>query len=289
MLTRKFLPIAILIACSSVLAAQDHSKQSQVPSKERSALVELFKATSGDHWTKNEGWKSPEGTECDWYGVQCESVAAGNEQHVTGLDLQDNNLIGSVPSSLTELQFLTELNLHGNQISGKLPAIVISKFLSGDLQVVGNTGLVTDISTVDVEVYPSALLCGDRRTVISSDLKVIQYIKRCRNASRNDRTTFCEVRHGQTWSGEYMRLGAMIEKSGFRELKHEYDRNITDGTFVSTHVMFAKANQSVVNYANAAPLNLWSIEKAIEGLAAQVEWDKTSRIERCPRWSDSVR
>jgi len=289
MLAKRFVLIVIAFFCSSVLVAQNHPKHRQVPSQERIALLELFKATSGEHWTKNVGWKGAEGTECDWYGVQCELLGDDREQHVTGLDLENNNLVGSVPSSLTELHLLMWLNLHGNKIAGKLPETVITKFLSGDLHFIGESGLVTDISAVDMEVNPSALLCGDRRTRISSDLKVTQYIKRCRNASRDDRVTYCEVRHGQTWLAEYTRLAAMIERNGFKDLKKEYDRNITDGTFVSTHVTSARATQSVVNYANAAPLNLWAIEKAIEGLASQAEWERPSKVAECPRWSDSER
>jgi formate hydrogenlyase transcriptional activator len=39
-----------------------------------------------------------------------------------------------------------------------------------------------------------------------------------------------------------------------------------------------------LNYAGAGPFQLWTIERAIVGVAASAEWEKTSKREQCPRW-----
>ncbi|MCB0234581.1 MAG: Two component regulator three Y domain protein, partial [Anaerolineae bacterium] len=54
-------------------------------------------------------------TPCSWYGVTC---TAG---HVTTLDLQDNNLTGSLPGQLSNLPNLQHLLLLRNELSGAIP------------------------------------------------------------------------------------------------------------------------------------------------------------------------
>ncbi|KAL7543754.1 hypothetical protein ACHAXR_013446 [Thalassiosira sp. AJA248-18] len=52
--------------------------------------------------------------ECDWWGVTC-----GNDR-VTGLDMNDNTLIGEIPAEIAKLN-LTLLSLKGNCLIGTLP------------------------------------------------------------------------------------------------------------------------------------------------------------------------
>ena len=40
---------------------------------------------------------------------------------LTSLDLEDNQLVGSIPSELGNLSHLTSLNLGGNQLTGVIP------------------------------------------------------------------------------------------------------------------------------------------------------------------------
>ena len=80
------------------------------------ALVGLYNATDGKDWTNNENWLSqaPLGA---WYGVSTDV-----DGRVTELDLSDNNLSGSLPSSLSKLEDLKNLNLEGNSgLLGPLP------------------------------------------------------------------------------------------------------------------------------------------------------------------------
>lgn len=41
---------------------------------------------------------------------------------------------------------------------------------------------------------------------------------------------------------------------------------------------------AVSDYADSGRLELWGVERAIEGLASDLEVKKTSRLEKCPGW-----
>jgi hypothetical protein len=282
MTLKKTLLIALLLSIRLLLAAQEHANQAQIPSNERAALIALFESTGGDKWKHHDHWQGAEGTECDWYGVEC---SHDKDNHVTSLDLTDNGLVGSVPQTLSDLKQVQWLVLSGNRLSGKLPQGIIERLLDGRLDVVADPSLITQTLEIDFEVRASSLLCGQHRIVMRSDMTIARYEKRCRNAFKNDRRTYCEVKQGRVWSGDFIRMGAQIEKSGFTSLKTDYDRNVTEGTYASTRVTTTGGGYSVVNYANAGPLSLWTIEKAIEGVSAAAEWEEPSRRTECPRWT----
>lgn len=111
---------------------------SEIPASECQALDALFNATSGGNWGNHTDWFVTT-TPCSWYGVSC------TESHVTSIVLDSNqlsgNLIdlsglseleilsfsrnqlnGSLPDELGQLDKLQELNLSYNQLSGSVPA-----------------------------------------------------------------------------------------------------------------------------------------------------------------------
>ena len=79
------------------------------------ALVALYNDTGGDSWTDNSGWLT-DSPLCDWYGVNC-----NEEDRVSFLVLYYNNLIGTIPSELGNLENLTGLNFPHNQLTGPIP------------------------------------------------------------------------------------------------------------------------------------------------------------------------
>lgn len=101
---------------------------------ERLALEGLFNATAGDGWTNAAGWN----TAADlgsWYGV---TVRDGR---VRSLDLPDNGLTGSFPTSLVTLAELQKLDLSANDLAGKLPTDIGHMSSLTTLDVAGNAGL----------------------------------------------------------------------------------------------------------------------------------------------------
>jgi hypothetical protein len=91
----------------------------QKEASDRLALEALFESTSGADWKKP--WKNKDGwmTDADlkdWYGVTVD--AAGR---VTELELTGNDLAGRIPSAIQQLSALQTLNLGGNELSGPIP------------------------------------------------------------------------------------------------------------------------------------------------------------------------
>ena len=78
-------------------------------------LAALYHGTNGPNWTNNTNWLSgePFGT---WYGVRTNA-----QGEVISLDLERNNLVGTVPPELGQLANLRDLNLGANALSGVIP------------------------------------------------------------------------------------------------------------------------------------------------------------------------
>lgn len=82
------------------------------------ALKVLYQATNGGAWT-SKTWRigSNAVTSTGWPGVTFDE-----EGHVLAIDLQDNNLSGSLPTEGMEMKSLRTLNLSGNSLSGDVAA-----------------------------------------------------------------------------------------------------------------------------------------------------------------------
>jgi hypothetical protein len=276
-----------------------------IPLEEREALVALYKATGGEHWTHRVGWLGAPGSECHWHGVGCEGDEAVNvvivdldENNLAGaipnelgqlkklrwLNLEKNHLTGAIPGTLGQLQNLEWLALFGNDLSGLVPDPLIQKWLAGPLDISAETSLLTDVSEIDFESSAPAILCATHRIILRLDNSVVSYTERCRAATPNDRATFCEVKDGRISRGEFARLGWLVKKSGFFDLRTKYYRGVTHALFEDTRVTENGKLHAVSNYAGAGPFELWIIQRAIECVAASAEWEKTSTQQKCPRW-----
>ena len=97
-----------------------------IPTSERQALIAFYNATTGDSWSDNRGWKTPPlapdgfampGTEETWAGVM---VDVANST-VTQLNLIYQNLSGSIPSEIGNLEGMQYLDLSGNSLADRSP------------------------------------------------------------------------------------------------------------------------------------------------------------------------
>ena len=84
--------------------------------QQHTALVTFYNQMGGPQWRNSNGWLGDVYSQCSWFGVSCIDGV------VNRISLPDNGLTGEIPSSLTELTTLRELNLEKNSISGSLPA-----------------------------------------------------------------------------------------------------------------------------------------------------------------------
>jgi len=104
------------------------------PLTDREILAIFYEATGGEDWDEDENWLSDEDLD-EWYGVNA------YQGKVSGLSLDDNNLVGTIPPELGGLDELFSLVLWLNKLSGAIPP-ELSKF-SGlrDLMLSRNAGI----------------------------------------------------------------------------------------------------------------------------------------------------
>ncbi|MGD1960337.1 MAG: LamG-like jellyroll fold domain-containing protein [Fulvivirga sp.] len=138
---------------------------------EYAALRDLFESTNGQNWTDNSGWDYPSWKDPatvtfadfnDWFGV---FIMNGD---VVSIEMEGNNLTGTLTESIGQLIELTQLKLGinystatVNQIGGVLPASLgnLNKLLSLDLsrnQIGGSIptsfGNLTSIEEINLEL-----------------------------------------------------------------------------------------------------------------------------------------
>jgi len=82
---------------------------------DRYALMTLYNATNGANWTNNTNWGTNEPLNT-WFGI-----TTNEDGCVTGIDLNNNNLVGTLPSEFDNLPSLLILKLQYNQLSGTIP------------------------------------------------------------------------------------------------------------------------------------------------------------------------
>ena len=83
---------------------------------DQAALEALYDATNGANWSINNNWKTTEPLG-RWFGVSTNS-----DGRVTGLELFNNQLSGTIPGEIGNLSRLAGLTLFGNRLSGTIPA-----------------------------------------------------------------------------------------------------------------------------------------------------------------------
>ena len=82
---------------------------------DRTALMALYNSTGGASWTNNTNWDTNAALNT-WHGVTTRT-----DGRVIVLNLRSNDLVGTIPASLGNLDTLAELNLRGNELSGPIP------------------------------------------------------------------------------------------------------------------------------------------------------------------------
>lgn len=91
----------------------------QVPQSERDALIAFYNATNGDSWTNNTNWNTTNPVST-WYGV------TETNGRVTSINLNSNNLSGTIPESFGNLTELETFSIRINNIYGSLPESIVN-------------------------------------------------------------------------------------------------------------------------------------------------------------------
>lgn len=111
----KHQPTPARVTATQAGTSQEEVVAVKTADSDRAALIALYNATNGPAWTNNENWLGdrPLG---DWHGVEIDT-----EGRVTRLSLDQNNLRGSLPPEIGQLEKLNDLSFRDNRLSGSLP------------------------------------------------------------------------------------------------------------------------------------------------------------------------
>lgn len=115
----KICPLILLLILSYLVYAQCPAVNQH---QDYSELMALYNATDGPNWIINSGWiNGANGTSCDpcadnWYGLVCVN------NRVVKIHMDNNQLTGSLPVEIGDIDFLGFLSLNFNALSGAIPA-----------------------------------------------------------------------------------------------------------------------------------------------------------------------
>ena len=127
---------------------------------QRYAMAVIYHASGGSDWTNNTGWLQ-DSDECSWYDERHPStgeICVNGTRRV--LNLEGNNLVGSLPPEIGMLSNLGALNLAGNELVGPLPSeigfltalrafIVYNNKWTGTIPT--SVGLMTELRVFDID------------------------------------------------------------------------------------------------------------------------------------------
>eukprot|EP01096_Ripella_sp_DP13-Kostka_P003870 TRINITY_DN1585_c0_g1_i4.p2 TRINITY_DN1585_c0_g1~~TRINITY_DN1585_c0_g1_i4.p2 ORF type:complete len:199 (-),score=105.52 TRINITY_DN1585_c0_g1_i4:48-644(-) len=128
-----FATLAVICFAASVQAA--------TPPIFVTALTDLYNSAGGPGWTKSTNWTIGDPCINKWYGVTCDQT-----QKILGLTLPNNNLVGSLPDTVTGIYSIKNFDLSSNKLSGTVPYALSSLRSVENLYLNNNqfTGTLTD-------------------------------------------------------------------------------------------------------------------------------------------------
>ena len=105
-------------ASGSVINFDSHYTGTPISDEEYQVLMDLYNSTDGENWNNKWDVGNNDLHLRMWYGVVIE------DGHIIKLDLQNNNLNGTLPSSLSNLTELRQLSFYNNSLSGEIPGTI---------------------------------------------------------------------------------------------------------------------------------------------------------------------
>lgn len=112
-----------IIIYLAMVAAATLSLHAQSRRADSLALVDFYRAMKGAEWVEDSNWVSEAPLEL-WHGV-----TTSEEGRVAGVRLPSNNLVGFLPFSIGQLNYLEVLDLSSNRIGGEFP-VPINKLVN---------------------------------------------------------------------------------------------------------------------------------------------------------------
>lgn len=142
---------AINVAVFAIIASGSHAT---IPQAERNVLLALFSQTAGASWVNSTGWNGAVGSECSWFGVTCNAGDFNGVKNVIGISVANNNLVGSLPSTLRNLTSLQTFVASGNKLGGSIPSLsgmtALQSFVVYDNQLSGSLPSLNGLSALSL-------------------------------------------------------------------------------------------------------------------------------------------
>ena len=164
------------------------------------SLVALYNSTNGANWINQTNrlgnGDTTRNTICDWYGVRCSCMIVqasafhffGNvfalqqcSKDVLGINLSNNNLVGNVPSEISNLTSLRDLNISNNQITS----------LPSEIGYLASSLMYLDVSHNFLNALPSSLV-----TLSNLSTLWVDYNKICTWSMSQSLIDFVNTKYG---------------------------------------------------------------------------------------------
>lgn len=81
----------------------------------------------------------------------------------------------------------------------------------------------------------------------------------------------------QPLGAEFIRLAKLVASQGYLKMNDHYTILVKDAETVITSIVHNGERKTIVNYGNEAPIELYGIERAIDGIAAQIKWEEDNQ------------
>jgi hypothetical protein len=183
---------------------------------------------------------------------------------VVELSLSENNLVGSLPTALSQLTSLRHLDVGGNHLHGPVPGPLLTRFDRGELVLTGYASEFAGICQVELQDRHNEFECGDLESSIRADGSVTVARKRC--GTDPSLPPFWEKGTGQIARYDVDRIARLTETEHFARLLAAYESHETHGEVVSITVVYRDGSRkSVREFGGAAPTGFWLLKRTIAG------------------------
>jgi hypothetical protein len=72
----------------------------------------------------------------------------------------------------------------------------------------------------------------------------------------------------------FTQIAKLISRNEYLNFKEQYGPSATDEGYIITSVAYGDQRKTIKNYGSEGPMELWSIEMALEGAMSQIRWEK---------------